>query len=494
MDNKLLLKKNKIYLFLIFYVASFLLLMICSKNSFLYGMNDWVDLNWYITMGRGINAGKVPYKDMFEQKGPILYFVFSIVSLFSNPYLGAFFLETITLSLLLYFSYKFARKFLNPYLSIFASIILGFLTVTTRSFVSGGGAVEEYALPILMWVVLCFYEFLDGKQFSKPRSFLIGFWIAMIFWSKFTIIFFPVVLLIVWLVCSLIKKDYKNLLTSILFIFLGFLFVSVIVLLIFVVAGGVRELFSVYFYDNLFRYTEYSKATLIKKLLAYLINSIAEVLLIFAGVLIYAIKYKKESIPFLAFSLIAMFVLLVIAKFEYYFLPNVIFAFFGVIMLLSLFDKFKFIKKEWISIMLCLVASLAIIGISFFASGNTSDIGKKKEDYVQYKIAQKIESFGLENPSLLCYTYDHGFYTICGIVPQDRFWATNNFTRESYPELFESYANSIKTQKNDFLIVNMSSLEDEKEILNSYTFVESFEVDENKGFALLIKNDLAYML
>ena len=44
--------------------AAFSVLAVCSKSSFLYPMNDWVDVNCYFTVGRGILRGLVPYRDV----------------------------------------------------------------------------------------------------------------------------------------------------------------------------------------------------------------------------------------------------------------------------------------------------------------------------------------------------------------------------------------------------------------------------------------------
>ena len=46
------------------FLASFAVLAVCSKNSFLYSMNDWVDVNCFFTVGRGITRGLVPYRDL----------------------------------------------------------------------------------------------------------------------------------------------------------------------------------------------------------------------------------------------------------------------------------------------------------------------------------------------------------------------------------------------------------------------------------------------
>ena len=65
---KIRLKKHSFLLYCFALAALFLL--IGSKSSPLYPMNDWVDVNCFFTMGKSLLAGKVPYVDLYEQKGP----------------------------------------------------------------------------------------------------------------------------------------------------------------------------------------------------------------------------------------------------------------------------------------------------------------------------------------------------------------------------------------------------------------------------------------
>ena len=57
-------------------LLSFFVLLGTSKNSFLYAFNDWVDANAFFTVGKSIMNGVVPYRDLFEQKGIFLYFIY----------------------------------------------------------------------------------------------------------------------------------------------------------------------------------------------------------------------------------------------------------------------------------------------------------------------------------------------------------------------------------------------------------------------------------
>ena len=98
-------KGLKPYLYCLLF--AFLFLLVCSKNSFLYRMNDWVDANAFFTVGKGMVRGVVPYQSLFEQKGPLLYFIYGIGSLFSyTTFYGVFILELLSFSVFLYYVYK----------------------------------------------------------------------------------------------------------------------------------------------------------------------------------------------------------------------------------------------------------------------------------------------------------------------------------------------------------------------------------------------------
>ena len=39
---------------------------ICSKSSPIYPLNDWVDSNCFMTVGKSMLRGVVPYRDLYE--------------------------------------------------------------------------------------------------------------------------------------------------------------------------------------------------------------------------------------------------------------------------------------------------------------------------------------------------------------------------------------------------------------------------------------------
>ena len=83
MQNKDLKDKSKLSLkeclFLI--LSAVIIITIASTSSPLFPLNPWDDANCFLTVGRGIIKGLVPYRDLYEQKGPVLYLVDDLCAL-----------------------------------------------------------------------------------------------------------------------------------------------------------------------------------------------------------------------------------------------------------------------------------------------------------------------------------------------------------------------------------------------------------------------------
>ena len=82
MSNKKRLLNIPIYL--LFIAFSFGILYICTASSPRYATNPWNDANAFLTMGRSMANGLTIYKDIFEQKGPLLYLLHAAACLISD--------------------------------------------------------------------------------------------------------------------------------------------------------------------------------------------------------------------------------------------------------------------------------------------------------------------------------------------------------------------------------------------------------------------------
>ena len=94
------------------FVSAFGVLMMCTKSSFLYPFQDFWDINCYLTVGKSMMNGIVPYRDLFEQKGPLLYFIYGLAWLISHDtFIGAYMFEVLAGFIFLFYSYKIMRLY-----------------------------------------------------------------------------------------------------------------------------------------------------------------------------------------------------------------------------------------------------------------------------------------------------------------------------------------------------------------------------------------------
>ena len=184
------IQKGKIMLYCM--TLSFFFLMICSKSSFLYPMNDWVDANCFFTMGKSMFRGKVLYVDLFDQKGPLLFLYYGIASLISyRSFLGVFLIEVISFSIFLYYAYRLLRIYLKKETCLLSLPVISFLILTLPAF-THGGSVEEFCLPMLMYSIYSMVLFLKQGNKIPKRSmiFVNGIMAGLVATMKFTLLGF----------------------------------------------------------------------------------------------------------------------------------------------------------------------------------------------------------------------------------------------------------------------------------------------------------------
>ena len=186
------LKDNKKKLLIILYcfIVSFLILLFASKNSFLYPFNDWVDVNAFFTVGKSMFKGIVPYKDIFEQKGPFLYLIYGIGSLISyTSFVGVFILEVVFWTIGLYFLYKLLRIFISLKSSLIIIPMFTTLISTTFAFAHGGAA-EEFMLPLFMITLYYYFKHFKVRKLNKKEIFINGVVAGLVLLTKYTLLGF----------------------------------------------------------------------------------------------------------------------------------------------------------------------------------------------------------------------------------------------------------------------------------------------------------------
>ncbi len=278
-------------------IIAFFLMLFLTRSSFLYPYNNWDDSNSYFSMGKSMFHGTLIYRDLFDQKGPYLYFIYGLCSLLSRTtFYGVFVMEVIWAAADLLLIDKVLRIYCSKKVSHFLSPLLLTCMFASKSFYWGGCA-EELCLPFLLYPLYILTSRLQryscknhsakanspkapvsevassadqfaantvsssgdrlperSAAFSPQDIFLAGLCCGFVFCVKFTLMgFFLGFALIVIMTCKSLR-EFRKLAGCYL---LGILLPFVPWLLYFAVTGGLDDWYRVYIYTNVFLYSDF---------------------------------------------------------------------------------------------------------------------------------------------------------------------------------------------------------------------------------------------
>ena len=438
--------------------SAFVILLICSKSSYLYPINDWTDANIYLSMGRGITEGQLIYRDLYDHKGPILYFLHALcVLISSNGFIGVFWLEVITATLFLFISYKIILMLTSNEKAYVIIPILALIVFASRSFESGDSA-EELCLPIMAFALMDGIGKCKGQTFTRNRLVLHGFLVGVVFLIKFTLLGAQAALCL-WIVCSsLFTKQWNKAGKQVAYLLLGFILSLLPWLVYFTIYGAMGDFIQTYFIDNLFLYASSEQSMtifmrfkeMIKSVLDWFKTNLMYTIPIGMG-LIHFVVFKQRKIGlFITFAMVmaAGFVFIGGRSYPYYGLALAIFAPLGLAAIAcwinEWIDSFSSHAMSFISVGVVIVCAV----LALIASPNVrTSFMQRKEQTMQYQIAAAVD---MENPSILNYGFmDAGFFTALGVAPHVKYFHQTNVPKE---EMLSEQIRYIEDAEVDYVI------------------------------------------
>lgn len=457
--------------FLYCLLTAFVVLTICTKSSFLYPFNDWVDANCFFTVGKSMAEGKVLYRDIYEQKGILLYVLHALAYRISaDTFFGVYLLEVLAGALFLFFAYKTVRLYARRGI-LFWLPWLGALIYTSNSFCHGDSA-EELCMPILM---ACIYlserSFRRGKTLSFWNWFVAGVLGGCVLWIKFNLLGFFLGWALVPLYRTLRDKGVLSVLRAAAGVLLGVLMPSVPVLVYFLKNDAISDLWTAYFYNNIFLYSAAQDAEqgvfallqmLYSRVRMFISWAYPFAIPAFIGIVWYSLvsPAKYRFAPALAALLLVPLIFSGSLNLMYYWLAFAPFAVYGLIPLCVLTDRL--LKQDFRRITAALTAvSLVCTGLFAWAfSQNTYLMQYEKEVMPQYQFKEIILS--VDDPTLLNYGFlDGGFYTVCDLVPECKYFCTLNIPLE---DMFVAMDMQIALGLPDFVVTRSTPLVSENYI------------------------------
>ena len=234
---------NHWFLLLFIPIAAVFLLLYSSTTSPCY-WSEGCDSVIFKTFGLAILQGKILYVDIFDNKGPILYFINALGQWIIPGRTGIFILQIVSLSISLVFLYKTSKLFISSTLSfIFLIISLGLLGV----FFDYGNLSEEWNLPYLiipLYLALSFFSKKNNSPHPNKYSLIYGLCFGMAFFIRPNDAVAQVGGLMVGLSLWLLyRKEYKKIFQTILFFTLGSLVIAIPIILWFGLNNALNDLY-----------------------------------------------------------------------------------------------------------------------------------------------------------------------------------------------------------------------------------------------------------
>lgn len=425
-----------------------------SKNSPLYPFNDWVDAQCFYTMGNALLHGKVLYRNIYEQKGPLLYMLYAVSCLGKNPFIGIWLLEIAGCWWFLVNSYRSMSLYSDSHNTMWVMPILAFAVYSTSHF-SHGGSCEELCLAALSycgWLGLRILK--TGKLPRWWACLLIGISSGCVLWIKFNLLGFYVGWILAIAPILLKRGQGKSLFSMIGLIALGVCAVSAPIMLFFLRCNSLTDMLTAYFYNNIFVY----RTTASRSSLFQLVKGIFIVLRPWhylplltlglpAALCMIGKGHREELVYFgLTFGIAYCAIFFSAPIYDYYaFILNVS-LFFCFLPLTMLFPNAN--PRQ-------LYAVGAVCILLGAGSPNPAFMGTKKADLPQYQFAQIIHQ--TPNATLLNYGFlDGGFYMAADIIPTTRFFCTLHVPLE---EMNEELDRTVQEGLVDYIVTRSRELE-----------------------------------
>jgi len=459
-------------LLLVSMLSALAFLSVCSKSSFLYPMNDWVDVQCFFTMGRSIWDGLVPYRDLYEQKGPVLYFAYALAALISShSFIGVFLLEVVCFGLFLYFSGLIARLYFSSDWIVSAIIVaLAALIPVSPAFAHGSG-VEELSLFMLVYSLYTVLSALKQERvLSFREAFFNGMAAAAVLLSKFTILGFYIGLafFVIFWYCSC-RYRFTALLATVGQFLLGVAALCFPFFLYFLFAGALDDLFTVYFYNNLFLYpTELtgSRWDMISQCMETTLTvNKSYAWLLYLGAFLPVCDLPKNwrhlVLGALTFGGLALGTYWGGRGYTYYGLILSAFAVFGLITIARVFQLcpcsswFEGLFRKIPKILTAALSVALLLSYCYRNSSNTYLMKYSKEELPAYRFAATINQ--TYKARILNYGFlDGGFYYASDTVPNCEFFCTLNINA---PDMWDTQREFVDQGQVEFVITRYYTLD-----------------------------------
>lgn len=442
------------------------------------------DGGMYLLMGQNLTEGGVLYKDLFDHKGPIIFFLNALPQLFIKGPLGVWILEVIFMAISLCILYKMAYKLLKNSSAFIPPILYLFIS---GSLLNGGNYTEEYSNLFCIVALYIFVNWIESIEqvISNRQALLLGGSLAVVFFLRPNNIAI-ILSVIVYIFIYSIKKLPEKVPQFVLFCMIGIGIVSAMIMLYHIMQGTADEML----YATILHNIEYCKEGF-KEIQGYNfhISSFRKWLFIIYAIIVYTIikcfrNKDKKYAYFLIFSCSVVLLSILISgrEYRYYLLLGtpILALCFMLIFVHGTKELNRYLKKSWRKIVIFI---LILVSLDVFLFVNPvkirANINNYKEASVELgryiPISDYDKVFGYGVPAM--------WYYLTNITPCYKYYTMQEWMARTNPQIKENINQFVINERPTWIVTYNEAAGTNNELMD--------EIEKN--YVLVYKNKSGYL-
>jgi len=473
----------------------------CSP-FYLYAVS--YDSSFFTIVGRGINEGKIPYKDYCDIKGPVFFLWEALGQRLCVGKGGAYLLELIAIVLCCIALVKICNNFkLSKYAKIIIFLIFFIMYV---KMLWQGNFLEEYILPLNMFCVLFAVRWIKNTRRHKLLSFFCGLIFSICVFSKITQAVIVISLLCMISYYFFMKKNLKDAAIFYSVFFAGVLLIAAPILFWFYRNNALYDL---YIWTWKLAYSRgvnfnYDKLSVQESTLVWefcLMPCYLMVIYYVSGIIkrkIQAVKSRLYMIWLFSYAVMCGFVLHFGSRYSYYLILEMPLVIMEVIFLIRYF-KVRHKKKAELKLISGIMMVLCFVFLGWFIiedAGNISylidsyngEVAAQDQDF--YYTMKELCAFIPEDERSDIMSADLGvrFFEVNGLIPSNHFPYNLSYFCGLYGPAQETVYNEVAFEGHKWAfteIIDGGYNKSYHELLNQYYYIvaqgDSFILWHRKG-------------
>ncbi len=472
-------KSSKIRISIIFFVSSLIFIFFYSISTSPLYSTYGEDSAVFQTIGKYWTEGGVrsfiPYLDMFDHKGPLIYLIDAVGYRLTGDKNGILFIQAISISIFCVCIYKIGRTELSERSAILWTLVNLFFLASCYE---DGNLTEEYALPFITYSLYCIYLYcrtvcMDEKIVydHKPRCALIyGLTFGVCLMTRVTNALSVCIGVLTITSVLVITRKWKNLLQNVIGFIVGLLLIIVPFMIYFGLHGAIYE----FWYGTLLYNLDYVNAgswiwqqdVSYIKLVAYVIYILfCCVPMTIAGVIILYKRMYAKGVFMLLTGLSSILYLISSNTYRHYSIIMIPYFILTICEIKRL--RSTIIKRYILLLLLVLALSSGMASTGIMIISNLRPQNKGYDELLSYIPDTEMES-------VIGYNMPSGMYLDYDIAPYYAYFHHQDWMGEKSPALMEKIRETFREGTVKWILVKGDFVGIQDILDSKYIFIKCY--------------------